>query len=444
MRRRVFLKCLFGGAAAMAAGKDAQGLFGSPEGPSHFLLSERGCGRATAYAETNKIVTFKGKTHVAWLDSEEAGFKVRVRTSDRSTAEWSPTYTVGEAHDNHGGPALTVDSQGFLHLAYHPHHHPLRYRRSARPNDASQWDDELQFGERCTYPTLVCAPDGTLILTCRESAEDPWVINLYRKPPGREWHGPHAILRAEHTGYSQFQSALAWGPDRRALHLSCRIYDGKPGRGHTVGYLRSEDCGESWRTASGEIVKLPATAETVDIVAQARGLAGYGFQSGSIAVDPQGTPLVLYSDHDRVPVQAWLATPDESGAWRRRALLPELPPGYADATWGLGMPGGVTVAADGRVFVALTMMKPTEARAATGWGHPSSGILVLESRNAGAAFTARIAAKPDMQTPRWLPSLERPTGHNPVEVPGLMYTEGPPGAGGKDILANKVWWVDLR
>ena len=103
-----------------------------------FLLSERGCGRASAYSEANKIVTSGDRTHVAWLDSPPEGFRVRVRTLNRWTGDWSPTATVGEAYDNHGGPALTIDSSGFLHIVYYPHHHAMRYRKSKRPNDASE------------------------------------------------------------------------------------------------------------------------------------------------------------------------------------------------------------------------------------------------------------------------------------------------------------------
>ena len=68
-------------------------------GDPPFLLSKNGCGRATGYAETNKIVTVGDRTHVAWLDSVADGFRVRIRTLDRSTRAWSPTHTVGEAFD---------------------------------------------------------------------------------------------------------------------------------------------------------------------------------------------------------------------------------------------------------------------------------------------------------------------------------------------------------
>ena len=63
-----------------------------------FVLSEHGCGRATAYSEFNKIVTIGAKTHVSWLDSMDGQFLVRIRTFDRPTASWSPTCTIGQAY----------------------------------------------------------------------------------------------------------------------------------------------------------------------------------------------------------------------------------------------------------------------------------------------------------------------------------------------------------
>ena len=59
------------------------------------LLSRHGSGRASAYAEANKIVTYQHKTHVAWLDSVTDEFYVRIRTLDRQsnqTKAWDPLF----------------------------------------------------------------------------------------------------------------------------------------------------------------------------------------------------------------------------------------------------------------------------------------------------------------------------------------------------------------
>jgi len=408
------------------------------------LLSDTGCGRATAYVEANKIVTLGDRTHVAWLDSVADGFRVRVRTLDRRTGDWSPVTTIGQAHDNHGGPALVVDSRGYLHVTYYPHHHPMRYRRSVRPNDASAWTDVETVGRRCTYPTLVCSRDDTLLLACRESRSDgPWSVNLYARPADGTWQGPRTILRARFGGYAHFQQALAWGPDGRTLHLSCRIYEDKGGRRQTVGYLRSPDGGVTWQRSDGSAVALPATAETVDVLAS-KGpgeteTGGQSLRCGALAVDTDGLPHVLYSSTGGGRSLLILATPDGTGGWNRHTLNPALADVWPGA--GLAMPGSLAIADDGRIVAAATAFPPTETVLAKLWGNPALEVVRMVSRDGGKTFRARLIRPRDPNETRWLPNLERPTGHNRVADPGLVFTAGPPGGKNTDILSNEVWWL---
>ncbi|MFP4500681.1 MAG: BNR-4 repeat-containing protein [Candidatus Hydrogenedentota bacterium] len=405
----------------------------------HTLLSAEGCGRATGYAEANKIVTRDGKTHVAWLDSIDDGFRVRVRTLNRATGTWSPAYTVGKAHDNHGGPALSMDAEGYLHICYYPHHHPMRYRRSRKPNDASAWTEAEEFGARTTYPTLVCGKDNTLYCTCRESGDGPWRSNLYTKKPGGTWQGPHTIMVSQHRGYSHFMDALAWGPDHETLHLSTRIYSDEPARGHTVGYMCSHDGGTSWENAQGETIALPATAETIDHVAHAPEGPGVGLRAGSVAADRNGVPYVLYSDYDATPAEAFLAVPAAAGGWVKRRLRPAMPEALAD--YGLLTPGVVSIGKGGRIYLALTAAERREDATASLWGKPAHKVVWMELEEFHGAVTARVVSDRDDTTPAWLPNLERATGHNAVTRPGLIYTAGGPGEKNTDILSNDVYWV---
>ena len=402
------------------------------------LLSEHGCGRATAYADANKIITLQDKTHVAWLDSITEGFRVRIRTLDRKTNRWSPTYTVGEAYDNHGGPALTVDSLGYLHIVYYPHHHPFRYRRSVRPNDASEWGDEIQLGERCTYPTMVCGSDDTLYLTGRENRGDqPWYVNLYIKPPNAPWGEPIPLFQDDKGGYVRFQQALIWGQDHRTLHLTLWIFD--ENRAYTVGYLRSPDSGRTWERADGAPVLLPATRETVTLIdTKHRDL-----RFGSIAVDGESTPYVLYSTCPSfaLPSQAWVVWLDGAGKWCRRSLTDELPKEWKG--WSLAMDGAIHIAPDGRIFIVLALMKP-EIVSEGNWGHKSAEIVGMQASDIRGKFSVELLSKPDMTVPHWLPNLERPTGHNRVDVPGVMYTAGVTGEGCHDILSNAVYWMGMQ
>jgi len=434
MNRRDFLGSLAGMTGILAV----PGLRATAADPAQapFLLSADGSSRATGYAEANKIVTVGEKTHVAWLDSPSEGFRVRIRTLDRGTGGWSPVHTVGEGYDNHGGPALAVDSEGHLHIAYYPHHHPMRYRRSLRPNDASEWGDEEAVGENGTYPTLVCTQDDTLILTFRVRRGDaPWLVERYTKPKDGAWQGPHALLEAETPGYAHFMEALAWGPDHKTLHLACRLYDGNPGRGHTIGYLQSRDEGATWTRWDGAEVALTATAGSVDVVAQSRTGPGHGLRAGALAVSPEGRPYILCSDYERL--ESWLAFP-EGGAWRKRPIpLPDdAPEGH-----GLITPGGVTFSEDGNLHAVLTLVAAPEDPDTGLWGHPSCEIAAFSSSDEGESFTSRILTRPDPSLPRWLPNIERATGHNTVPpAPGMLYTEGGRGDTNLELVSNNVYW----
>ena len=107
------------------------------------------------------------------------------------------------------------------------------------------------------------------------------------------------------------------------------------------------------------------------------------------------------------------------------------------------MPGGIAIDARGRISVALTMMKPADL-AESIWAHPTSEIVWLESPDGGETFTAKRISTPEPPRPHWLPNLERPTGHNRVRVPGLIYTAGTRGKDNRDIVSNEVHWVSAR
>jgi len=255
------------GLPALAVADDAPGV------NRRFLLSQEGSGRATGYVESSKIVTIGHKTHVAWLDANASGFWVRVRTLDRSTGEWSPTVTVGEGQDNHAGPGLIADSQGYLHIVYYPHHRPFRYRQSVRPNDISEWTPEIQFAESMSYPVMLCTADDTIILTGRryyEAIDHLNEMELWKKPAGGSWEKQGVIMRSRYLDYVHFQESTAWGPDGQTIHLSCRIYETNPVKGQkpieTRGYLVSPDQGKTWTHSDGTPVTLPATAATVEVL----------------------------------------------------------------------------------------------------------------------------------------------------------------------------------
>lgn len=438
LTRRDFLALTAASVTLRCASSDNPPVISEPG----FLLSATGASRATGYEESVKIVTRNDRTHVAWLDSPAEGFRVRVRTFDRGTQRWSSTYTVGEAYDNHGGPAMAIDDDGFLHIFYYPHQLPMRYRKSRRPNDASEWEDETRFGDQLTYPAVVCDAEGTLYMTARRRhVREPWHVELWVKRRGEEWRNGGVILQARDAGYSHFLSSLAWAPDGETLHLGCRFHENarEGGRGRqTVGYLCSRDRGATWQNGRGDVVALPATAETVDVVERGGEADGRILRAGAIAADAAG-PIVVYSIEERGRASLVLARLT-SGEWQRRNLSAFLP--RALAGWSLTAPAAVTVTESGAIVVVAQLCHLREGEAA--WAHPSTRVGAFCSRDGAKTFSFMEVSGDGRGIPRWLPNLERATGIRPVpDQPGVLWTAGGPGATNKELVSNGVRYIPI-
>ena len=430
MDRRNAMAVLAGGSLSLADAGFA--LSAAPKRAVHstMRLSQHGSGRATAYAEANKIVTVGEKTHVTWLDSVQDGFRVRIRTLDRRSGQWSQTWTVGPAHDNHGGPTLTVDSRGHLHVVYFPHHNPFRYRSSLKPNDASAWSDEVQFGRKLTYPTLVCGPDDTLYLTARRShARMPWTVEMWKKPVGKAWEMVGTILRSRAGGYSHFQEALAWGPDHKRLHLSVRIYE-NGGSVEVVGYMFSDDFGKTWRGRNGRVIEQPVSAETIDVIASGGRVEGKSsHKCGTISVTADGQPVIVYSASSSPGAEMIVATPDGKSAWSRHGLASAVAGQWPD--WRIGPAAEVSINRQGTMYVLATMASEGK-----------NGVALISSKDLGRTIKLERPAAGVKQAKKWLANLERVTGHHRVDGrPGLIFTAGTRGKGNTDILSNDVFWV---
>lgn len=435
-------RSLLGSAIGVSACAIATPAFGAVSSREKLhLLSTQGCGRATGYAEANRIISHHGKTHVAWLDSPPQGFCVRIATLDHQSGQWSPTYTVGEAKDNHGGPALTIDSQGHLHIAHFPHHDPFRYRRSKRPNDASEWEDEVQFGERLTYPTLICGPDDKLYFSARRSFGDrPWIVELWEKKPNRNWNRVGPILSSRHKGYAHFQESLAWGPDHQTIHLCCRFHEKSDkesyGRLQTVAYMKSDDFGRTWRRSDGSPIKGPITPDNVEVLDQGGEDFERGLRTGCLAVSPIGQPHLMYSVVTKLKGESWLATPDGSGQWKRTRLNDRLPDEWK--SFNLIMAGGLAFDQSGRLHGTAQLQTGEQKEKI--WGDPTNEIVAF-TLDGDDDLQFRAISEFDASTSHWLPSIERPTGHNHVaERPGILFTAGPAGNKNTDLINNRVYF----
>ena len=423
--------------------------------PEQLLISSIGSERATSGAG-GKIATFQGKTHVVWQDATEEGYFNRVCTYDHSSGGLTERITLNQGRDNHARPVIAIGPKGYLHVVLSGHNSPVTYRRSVQPNDSSAWTEPEAAGSG-TYPTLVCGADGTLYLTLRSSKR--WNgVDLYVKPPDQPWRKQCKLVVRDPNlnGYAGFLNGLAWGPDHQTLHLVQDFYESKGsqrGVHQAVCYMQSRDGGRTWQRADGTPVALPARPEQMDILARSIGERHQPkpppicLAQGSVVVDGQNRPHILYVSHIDAPGQAVYATLNERGDWQQEPIdeLTQEYPEYRP----IACRGSLAIDSGGVVYALLELVPVGK-----GWvdGKPSrnmkfdvSGkkLVWVVTRDEGNSFSVSPALADGLVFNQ--ANVERPSGFNHMpegRKPLFIYFDGTSRYPEKnEILQNHVYLV---
>ena len=382
---------------------------------SRITLSVKGSTRASLYDMSNKIVTVDGKTHIAWLD---ALADTMVATYDHATGELTEPVLVGSGFDNHAGPAICADSQGYLYVVFGPHHGPFQFARSVRPNDASDWEKLPDVGEKCTYPSLVCDAQDTLHLAYR-GGDVPCRVLYQRRPAGGEWTEPRELVSAAvPSGYTQFCNARTVAADG-SLHMAFHVYDVHPEAGKAAGHMVSRNGGGSWTLMDGTPLELPVTPQTPGVMLE-QGEA-LDMRVGGITCDAKSRPCFpvahLEGETDIV-LWRW------RDGWESISLRP-IVAGAVGFPPRFGQPNVATIA-EGRLYIGAGV------RERGNWVDRSTESYLLISDDLGDSFTVLRVSEPDPNLPNWGPSLERPVGHNSIRRLFMLWTHGLAGASTSD------------
>lgn len=394
------------------------------------VLSTNGSTRATAYSMSNKIISADGKIFVAWLDHVA---DIQVKSYDIASETWSETVLMGAGVDNHSGPAITMDSEGFIYAVFGPHHGPFQFVRSSVPHSIEKWDRLPEFGYTATYPSLICGPDDMLHITYR-GGDEPWKIMYQQKPKNGEWTTPRELVDSSvEDGYTQYGNSLAVASDS-TLHLGFHIYDFHPKAGKFVGYLRSQDNGATWETAEGVKVELPATPDTPCFLEKGPEL---DMRLTTLVTDTESNPwfLAVHLESSPRTVKMWR---HNGVRWDMTDLLPIIKKHFPDHEV---LYGTLTFDRDGMLYIVATIQSPNAEK---WWGDPGLEVILLTSADNGQSFAVHPISEPDPSLPNWLASIERPFCPKPIGVPSFMFTHGGPGEGVTGGDATEVVFVRLK
>ena len=92
----------------------------------------------TTVFRNSSFVTFRQHQYTAYYDTE--GYMVLgKRKLDSTQWELQRTQYKGNVADAHNIISLMVDGDGYLHVAFDHHNHPLNYCRSTAPGRAWCW-----------------------------------------------------------------------------------------------------------------------------------------------------------------------------------------------------------------------------------------------------------------------------------------------------------------
>ena len=401
------------------------------------VLSKTGSTRGTAYGMSNKIIAHEGKTHVVWLDQIH---KTYVATYCHEAKVWSDPVFVADGVDNHAGAAMTMDSKGFLYLAFGPHHNPMQHAVSVRPNDASAWRILSPFGGvNATYPSLVCDARDVLHACYRGAyqQERPWGLFYQKRSVDGDWSVPVKLVDPQGPpAYVHLENCIHIEGD--VLYLSfhlARSNEDNPGdtKGRGFGIMRSRDWGETWETVAGERLDLPVTPDSPCVIEYSD---GFDVRIGNVVTCAGDVVLFTLNrregEFEETFLYRW-----QRGKWERKSFLP-----LAEKVFGRCAMSDrcvLSVSKDGVLYAAGVVCKRGGH-----WADPTNAIVLFTSRDVGETWRAYRVSPEDETVSDWLPSLERcATSENKIGVPQLLYTHGEIGEGCSPDIDTEIRHVFL-
>jgi len=241
----------------------------------------------TAIFRHHGVVTRDDFQFTAWYADENRMVLARRDLRDDSVTrhEIAGAFSV---HDAHCVISLGIDPAGHIHVSYDHHNHPLRYRRSVRPLDITEWSEPRGMtgvGEGdVTYPYFVMWPRDA------DDREHRGPLDfLYRD--GKSGNGDLWLKRydAERDAWTDLASAFLKGTEqtpwttnaywnhpafdaegRLVLTWVWRVHQPRePMRKFwynlNVGYARSAD-GAAWESSLGLPMNLPMTPVNAEVI----------------------------------------------------------------------------------------------------------------------------------------------------------------------------------
>uniref|UniRef100_A0A8H7N5W2 Fucose-specific lectin n=1 Tax=Bionectria ochroleuca TaxID=29856 RepID=A0A8H7N5W2_BIOOC len=198
----------------------------------------------------------------------------------------------------HNQPSIALDGDGFVHVFTSMHNNAWRYYRSDDPYSASLIDQSSTMpdqGVLITYPVIKRDASGNLWLAVRGDSGDGVARGgyLYKYETAKKtWS--RVTIWAYRKGYSVYPDDIQFSSDGD-IHLQWEWskYPASAGR-HEGSYLRYKPSSGEFKTIIGDVVSVPVTQSTSNVVFQPLTSGEVYGDNGAAAPLLQSAKLALY------------------------------------------------------------------------------------------------------------------------------------------------------
>lgn len=247
----------------------------------------------TTVFRKNSLVSHQGIQFAAYYDPEGVLILAKRKLKEDKWITHRTQYK-GNVTDAHNSISIMVDGDGYLHIAWDHHGHPLRYAKGIAPLSLELGEKEEMTGiseEHVTYPEFFRFPGGDLLFMYRDgfSGRGNLVINHYCLKNRRWTQKQKNLIDGEKRRNAYWQACV----DRKgAIHISWVWRESwDVSTNHDLCYARSTDHGESWERSDGSPYTLPIRAgnsEYICMIPQESEL----INQTSMTTDEKGNPYI--------------------------------------------------------------------------------------------------------------------------------------------------------
>ena len=220
----------------------------------------------TTVFRKNSLVSHRGVQFIAYYNPD--GYLVLGKRKLKEQ-EWTlkQSQYKGNVNDAHNSISIMVDGNGYLHVSWDHHGHPLRYAKSIAPYslDLGEREPMTDISEgNVTYPEFFRMPNGDLVFMYRDgqSGQGNLVLNRYSTKDKKWVQLQNNLIDGENKRNAYWQACV---DHKGTIHLSWvwrETWD--VSTNHDLCYARSIDGGKTWENSKAEKYALPINASTAE------------------------------------------------------------------------------------------------------------------------------------------------------------------------------------